>query len=80
MMEFIRSRPLVAGIGALVLLFIVFGSFLIVPETKQAVIVRFGKPDRILGSTTAGMVLITSRPHPGCWRDRDRPEESTIVR
>ncbi len=55
MMEFIRARPLVAGISALLLLFIVFGSFLIVPETKQAVIVRFGKPDRILGGATAGI-------------------------
>jgi membrane protease subunit HflC len=55
MMEFIRTRPMVAGIGALLLLFVVFGSFLIVPETKQAVIVRFGKPDRILGGTTAGI-------------------------
>ena len=55
MMEFIRARPFVAGIGALLIVFIVFGSFLIVPETKQAVIVRFGKPDRILGNTTAGI-------------------------
>ena len=55
MMEFVRRRPLFAGIGALLLLFVVLGSFPIVPETKQAVIVRFGKPDRILGGTTAGI-------------------------
>ena len=55
MIEFLRQRPLVAGITALLLLFIVFGSFLIVPETKQAVIVRFGKPDRLLGTTQAGI-------------------------
>ena len=48
MIEAIRRRPLVAGISALVLLFVVLGSFPIVPETQQAVVVRFGKPDRIL--------------------------------
>ena len=30
-------------------------SFPIVPETKQAVVVRFGKPNRILGGTEAGI-------------------------
>ncbi|GAA4713627.1 protease modulator HflC [Sphingomonas lutea] len=55
MIAFLRARPMVAGVTALLLLFILFSSFLIVPETKQAVIVRFGKPDRILGNTTAGI-------------------------
>jgi membrane protease subunit HflC len=48
MMEMVRRRPLLTGIAALVLLFILLSSFPIVPETKQAVIVRFGKPIRIL--------------------------------
>src|SRR6185295_2858581 len=48
MMEMARRRPLMTAIAGLVLLFIVLGSFPIVPETKQAVIVRFGKPVRIL--------------------------------
>ncbi|MEO6581864.1 MAG: protease modulator HflC [Sphingomicrobium sp.] len=48
MMDLARRRPLLTGIAALLLLFIVMGSFPIVPETKQAVIVRFGKPVRIL--------------------------------
>ncbi len=48
MMEFARRRPLLTGIAALFLLFVVLGSFPIVPETKQAVVVRFGKPVRIL--------------------------------
>ncbi len=48
MTDFIRRRPLLSGIIAFVLLFVVLGSFPIVPETKQAVVVRFGKPVRIL--------------------------------
>jgi len=46
--DFIRRRPLLSWIIAFVLLFVVLGSFPIVPETKQAVVVRFGKPVRIL--------------------------------
>src|SRR4051812_21334170 len=54
MTDFIRRRPLVSGIIAFILLFIVLGSFPIVPETKQAVVVRFGKPVRILNRYEAG--------------------------
>jgi membrane protease subunit HflC len=53
--DFIRSRPLISGIVALVLLFILFSAFPIIPETKQAVVVQFGKPARILGRTQAGL-------------------------
>ena len=55
MTDFIRNRPLLSGITALVLLFILFSAFPIVPETKQAVVVQFGKPARILGATQAGL-------------------------
>ncbi len=55
MMALVRRHPLFAGIAALLLLFTLLGSFVIVPETKQAVIVRFGKPVRILGATEAGI-------------------------
>jgi membrane protease subunit HflC len=48
MMEMVRRRPLITAAVALFLLFTLFGSFPIVPETKQAVVVRFGKPVRIL--------------------------------
>jgi membrane protease subunit HflC len=48
MMELVRRRPLLTGIAGLLLLFTFLGSFPIVPETKQAVIVQFGKPVRIL--------------------------------
>jgi modulator of FtsH protease HflC len=52
--DFIRRRPVVAGIAALLVLLLILGSFPIVPETKQAVIVRFGKPVRILNQFTPG--------------------------
>ena len=54
MTDFIRRRPVVAGIAALLVLLLILGSFPIVPETKQAVIVRFGKPVRILKQFTPG--------------------------
>jgi membrane protease subunit HflC len=52
--DFIRSRPLLAGIVGFLVLIVLLGSFPIVPETKQAVIVRFGKPVRILNQFEAG--------------------------
>ena len=54
MTDFIRRRPLVSAIVAFVLLFVLLGSFPIVPETKQAVVVRFGKPVRILNRYAPG--------------------------
>src|SRR5687768_2903773 len=54
MMEMVRRRPLISAAIAFFLLFTVLGSFPIVPETKQGVVVRFGKPVRIL-----------NRYHPG---------------
>ena len=55
MTDLIRSRPLLSGIVALLLVLILFSAFPIIPETKQAVVVQFGKPDRILGRTRAGI-------------------------
>jgi modulator of FtsH protease HflC len=54
MTEFIRRRPIVSAIVAFVALLILLSSFPIVPETKQAVVVRFGKPVRILNRYQAG--------------------------
>ena len=48
MTDVIRRHPLMSGIVALILLFLLASAFPVVPETKQAVIVRFGKPERIL--------------------------------
>ncbi|HET6941311.1 MAG TPA: protease modulator HflC [Sphingomicrobium sp.] len=54
MTEFLRQRPIISAVTALVLLLVVVSSFPIVPETKQAVVVRFGKPARILNRYEPG--------------------------
>src|SRR6185369_10394021 len=48
--DLIRTRPILTAILGLFLL----GSFPIVPETKQAVVVRFGKPVRIYNQYKPG--------------------------
>ncbi|MBA3510715.1 protease modulator HflC [Sphingomonas sp.] len=48
MMALVRRRPLLTGLLALFLLVTVLGSFPIIPETQQAVVVRLGEPVRIL--------------------------------
>ena len=64
MTAFIRQRPILSAVFALIVLILLLSSFPTVPETKQAVVVRFGKPERILnryeaarpiGSTGAGL-------------------------
>ena len=55
MISFVRRRPLITGGIALFLLFTLISSLPVVPETKQAVIVRLGEPNRILGATQAGI-------------------------
>ena len=47
MTSFIRRHPLASGLAGLALLFILIASFPVVPETKQAVVVRFGTVERI---------------------------------
>jgi membrane protease subunit HflC len=54
MTEFLRQRPILSAVTALVVLLVVVSSFPIVPETKQAVVVRFGKPARILNRYEPG--------------------------
>jgi membrane protease subunit HflC len=46
---------LISVVVALLTLFIIVSAFPIIPETKQAVVVQFGKPSRILGNTKAGI-------------------------
>ena len=53
----IRRHPIAAAVAAFLLLFIVISSFPVVPETKQAVVVRFGKPVRILNSYQPGQPI-----------------------
>ena len=55
MIETIRRHPVAAGIISLIVLVILLSSIIIVSETRQAVIVRFGKADRILGGEQAGI-------------------------
>jgi modulator of FtsH protease HflC len=54
MTDFIRRRPLLVAIAAFIILGLVLASFPIIPETKQAVVVRFGKPVRIYNQYKAG--------------------------
>ena len=54
MMESVRRHPWVTAAAAAVVLWIVFLAFPIVPETRQAVVVRFGKPERILNEYQPG--------------------------
>jgi membrane protease subunit HflC len=60
MMDAIRRRPIVAAVVGVILLFVLLGSFPIVPETMQAVVVRFGKPVRILNRYTPGKPIGTA--------------------
>ncbi|MDQ3483766.1 MAG: protease modulator HflC [Pseudomonadota bacterium] len=48
MTSFIRRHPIATGFSLLALLFLLIAMFPIIPETKQAVVVRFGKPVRII--------------------------------
>jgi membrane protease subunit HflC len=54
MMAFIRNRPLLSALVGVLLIVILLSAFPIVPETKQAVVVRFGKPVRILNRYEPG--------------------------
>ena len=54
MIELIRNRPLASAIFGFLFVVLLLASFPIIPETKQAVIVRFGKPVRILNRYQEG--------------------------
>jgi len=60
MIRFFRERPILSGVIGLFLLLVLLGCFPIVPETKQAVVVRFGKPVRILNRYQAGRPIGTA--------------------
>lgn len=55
MIDAVLRRPFLWGAAALFALFLLLSTVIVVPETKQALLVRFGKPDRILGGTDAGI-------------------------
>ncbi|MDQ3078312.1 MAG: protease modulator HflC [Pseudomonadota bacterium] len=63
-MDFVFRRPLLSGFVILAVLMLIFSTFAIVPETRQGIVVRFGKPVRIenpykpgeqFGQTGAGL-------------------------
>jgi membrane protease subunit HflC len=60
MIQLVRRHPLASAVAVFILLLLVLGSFPIVPETKQAVVVRFGKPERILNRYEAGRPIGTA--------------------
>jgi membrane protease subunit HflC len=54
MNDLLRGRPLVIAAVGFILMLLLAGSFPIIPETKQAVVVRFGEPVRILNRYESG--------------------------
>lgn len=54
MTETLRNRPLLVGVIALIVLAVLYFTFPIVPETKEALVVRFGKPVAILNQYKPG--------------------------
>ncbi len=54
MIGFIRTRPLMSVAIVLVLLMLILSTFAIVPESRQGIVVRFGKPVRIENPYKAG--------------------------
>jgi len=55
MIGIIRRHPIAAGLLGFLLLMTLFSSVIVLTETNQAVISRFGKPVRILGAEQAGI-------------------------
>ena len=54
MIDLIARRPLLWTVVGVILLALVLASFPIIPETKQAVVVRFGKPVAVFNQFKAG--------------------------
>lgn len=54
MTDLVRRHPLMSAVLAMALLFLVVSTFSIVPETRQGIVVRFGKPVRIYNPYRAG--------------------------
>lgn len=54
MTDVVRNRPLVFGVIVLAILIVFYLAFPIVPETKEALVVRFGKPVAIFNQYKPG--------------------------
>jgi len=79
MSDFIRRRPMLSAFLAFVVLLTVLGSVAIVPETRQGIVVRFGKPVRIVnryvpgrefGGTGAGLAFRIPFAESFVWIDK----------
>ena len=55
MIEAIRRHPIASSMAAFILLITLYSSVIVVNETNQAVIARFGEANRILGGKQAGI-------------------------
>jgi modulator of FtsH protease HflC len=55
MMDAVRRHPLATAAVGFFLLITFYSSVIVIKETNQAVIARFGKPNRILGGQQAGV-------------------------
>ncbi|HEY7006944.1 MAG TPA: protease modulator HflC [Sphingomicrobium sp.] len=60
MTGYVRRHPLISAVVGIFVLLVLMSAFPIVPETKQAVVVRFGKPERILNRYEAGRPIGTA--------------------
>ena len=54
MIAFVRARPILSAVVGIFVLLLLLSSFPIIPETKQAVVVRFGKPVRVYNQYREG--------------------------
>jgi modulator of FtsH protease HflC len=54
MTDFFRRHPMLSGGLVLFILFLLISTFAIVPETRQGIVVRFGKPVRIVNRFEPG--------------------------
>ena len=79
MIALVRRHPMMSGVIALALLLVLLSSVAIVPETRQGIVVRFGKPVRIVnrfkpgeqfGSTQAGLNFTIPFAENVVWIDK----------
>ena len=79
MTDFIRRRPMLSAFLAFALLLTLLSSVAIVPETRQGIVVRFGKPVRIVnryvpgqdfGGTGAGLACRIPFAESFVWIDK----------
>ena len=79
MIAFVRRHPIMSGLIVFALLLTILSSVSIVPETRQGIVVRFGKPVRIVnrfkpgerfGATQAGLNFAIPFAEDVVWIDK----------